>query len=86
MTAMVGEEEAVGDGMKKFTVYFDGELYSSVSHPVTLVEFLTTPWVFAGESSLSLGNEQYRGAIDDIRFFKRALDSEEIRLLFEANQ
>jgi len=85
MLAMVSEEDAVNEGMKTFKVYYDGQLYSSVSHPTTLVDFAMESWVFAGASSYG-GLEQYRGAIDDIRFFKRSLDEEEINLLFNMQQ
>ena len=83
---MVGVEDAVNEGMKTFKVYYDGQLYTSVSHPATLVDFTLDPWIFAGASSYNVGLDQYRGAIDDIRFFKRSLDEEEIKLLFEAQQ
>lgn len=83
MLAMVSEEEIVNDGMKKFSVYYDGGLYSSVSHSATLVALTTQPWHFAGLTSYNVGLEQYRGGLDDIRFFDRTLDSEEIKLLYE---
>jgi hypothetical protein len=86
MLAMVGVEDAVNDGMKTFNVYYDGQLYASVSHPTTLVEFFTFDWIFAGLSSYNVGLSQYRGAIDDIRFFKRSLDSDEINLLYQQQQ
>jgi len=45
------------------------------------------PWIFAGPTSYNVGiDEEYRGAIDDIRFFRRSLDEEEINLLFDAQQ
>ena len=50
------------------------------------MQFLTTPWKFAGPSIYSVGLGEYLGGLDDIRFFKRALDSEEVRLLYEAQQ
>ena len=84
MLAMVSEEEFVNDGMKKFSVYYDGELYSSVSHPTTLVELTTQPWHFAGLTNYNVGLEEYLGGLDDIRFFDRALDSDEVKQLFEA--
>jgi hypothetical protein len=83
---MVGVEDAVDDGMKTFNVYYDGQLYASVSHPTTLVEFYTYDWIFGGLSSYSVGLSEYRGAIDDIRFFKRSLDSDEISLLYQQRQ
>ncbi|NOZ52702.1 MAG: LamG domain-containing protein [Gammaproteobacteria bacterium] len=86
MLAMVGEEDAVNDGMKTFKVYYNGQLYANVSHPTTLVDFALDAWIFAGASSYNVGLDQYRGAIDDIRFFKRSLDEEEINLLFDAQQ
>ena len=86
MLAMVGVEDAVNDGMKTFNVYYDGQLYASVSHPVSLVSFFTFDWIFAGQSSYNVGLSQYLGAIDDIRFFKRALDSDEINLLYQQKQ
>jgi len=54
-----------------------------VSHPITLVELFTFDWIFAGPSSYDVGLGQYRGAIGDIRFFKRSLDSNEINLLYQ---
>lgn len=86
MLAMVGEEESVGGGMTRFNVYYDAQLYTSVSNASPLVQFLTNPWYFAGPTSYATGVEEYRGGLDDIRFFKRALDSEEVRLLYEAAQ
>jgi len=86
MLAMVGEEESVGGGMSKFSVYFDGQLYSSVSNNSPLVRFMTTTWEFASASLYNVGLGEYHGGIDDIRYFKRALDGEEVRLLYEAQQ
>ena len=86
MIAIIAEEESVGGGMSKFSVYYDGQLYGSVSNNSPLVQFLTTPWKFAGPSIYSVGLGEYLGGLDDIRFFKRALDSEEVRLLYEAQQ
>jgi hypothetical protein len=86
MLAMVGEENAVNDGMKTFKVYYDGQLYASVFHPTTLVQFYADPWTFAGPSSYNVGLSEYRGAIDDVRYFRRSLDEEEINLLYEAGQ
>jgi hypothetical protein len=87
MLAIVGEEESVGGGMTKFDVYYDAQLYASrINDPSLLVQFLTNPWFFAGPTSYATGVGEYRGGLDDIRFFKRALDSEEVRLLYEAPQ
>lgn len=84
MIAIVGEEDAVNEGMKTFRVYYDGQIYGEVSHPTTLVEFDTdSPWIFAGTTSYNVGLDEFRGAIDDMRFFHRALDDEEIQLLYE---
>jgi len=84
MLAMVGEEKTVAGGMLTFNVYYDGQLYSSVSNPTTTVQLTTNPWYFAGPSSYSVDLGEYRGALDDVRFFKRALDGEEVALLYQA--
>ena len=86
MVAMVGIEDVINEGMKTFKVYYDGQLYTSVTHPTTLVDFDLEPWIFAGASSYNVGLSEYRGAIDDIRFFRRSLDEEEINLLYESEQ
>jgi hypothetical protein len=84
MLAMVGRPDSASTGMAIFDVYYDGQLYTSIENTGTPVQFLTYPWTFAGLSSYSVGLSEYRGAIDDIRFFKRGLDGEEINLLYEA--
>lgn len=84
MLAMVGEAETVGGGMSKFTVYFDGQVYGEVTNAPDL-EFFTAPWKFAGPSSYGIGGE-YIGLLDDIRFFKRSLDSQEVKMLYESQQ
>jgi hypothetical protein len=85
MLAMVGEEESVGGGMTRFNVYYDAQLYSSVSNPSPLVQFLTNPWYFAGPTTYAVSVGEYRGALDDIRFFRRALDGQEVALLYESH-
>ncbi len=86
MIAIVGEEESVGGGMSKFSVYYDGQLYGSVSNNSPLVRFTTDTWEFASTTLYNVGLGEYHGGLDDIRYFKRALDSEEVRLLYEAQQ
>lgn len=86
MIVIVGEEESVGGGMSKFTVYYDGQLYSSVSNNSPLVKFATGIWEFAGATVYNVNVTNYLGGLDDIRYFKRALDSEEVGLLYEARQ
>ena len=86
MLVVVAEEETVGGGMKKFSVYFDAQLYGSVSVEPD-VRFVTDePWTFAGpDSAYGLAGE-FIGAMDDIRFFRRVLDSEEVKLLYESQE
>lgn len=88
MVAVVGAEPAAGEGMRSFRVYFNGEFFGERKQPPdrTLVHFFTLPWLFAGPSSYNVGLQEYRGKLDDVRFFKRSLDEEELHLLYEASQ
>jgi hypothetical protein len=86
LVTIVGEEEVIGEGMKRFSVYFDGQLYAARRHSTTLVQFLMEPWFFGGTSSYAVPVQPYRGAFDDLRFFPRALDADEVRTLFDGQQ
>ena len=47
------------------------------------VHFFNRPWLFAGPTSYNAGVSEYRGNLDDIRFFNRSLDEEEIQMLYK---
>lgn len=87
MLAIVADDEMASNdvGMNRYQVYLDGQLYGSIVNNSPLVRFYpAASWTFAGQSSYSFGD--YIGGIDDIRFFTRALDREEIQMLLTEGQ
>jgi hypothetical protein len=85
MVTIVGEELTVGEGMRSFKVYINGQFFGERTQGVDrgFVHFFNRPWFFAGPTSYNVGLSEYRGNLDDIRFFKRSLDEEEVRMLYE---
>lgn len=85
MITIVGEELNVGEGMRSFKVYINGQFFGERTQDIDrgFVHFFNRPWFFAGPTSYNVGVSEYRGNLDDIRFFKRSLDEEEIQMLYE---
>ena len=57
--------------------------WRSIRNRSTRVSYFTFDWIFAGGTSYNVSVEEYLGAIDDIRFFERSLDGDEINLLYQ---
>jgi hypothetical protein len=68
---------------KKLTSYINGQMYNSTTYTGTLVSSLNQPIIFGWRG----GNPNYfKGSIDDVRIYSRALSESEIQSLYDSHE